>query len=104
MVLPITFGMWERSVVFSTDAGSKLDAAIMNRPVAVEIDAWDAEIREGWSVVVRGVAMVIDDGREIASLDRLGVAAWIHPERPKIWVRVLPNEITGRRIAPEGVG
>ena len=30
-------------VVFTTAPGSKLEAAIMNRPVAIEIDGWDAE-------------------------------------------------------------
>ncbi len=98
MVLPITIGMWERSVVFSTDAGSKLDAAVMNRPVAIEVDRWDAEARQGWSVVVKGVAMIVDDAREIDSLDRLHVTSWVRPGSPKTWVRVLPNEITGRRI------
>ena len=85
-------------MVFSTDTGSKLDAAIMNRPVALEIDDWDAETRTGWSVLVKGTAMLVDDQREIASLDRLGVAPWVRPEVPKTWVRVLANEITGRRI------
>ena len=101
VVLPITFGMWERSVVFCTGSGSKLDAAIMGHPVVVEIDEWDAGTRQGWSVVVKGVAMTIDDGREIDSLDRLQAASWVRPGSPKTWVRVLPDEITGRRIAPD---
>jgi nitroimidazol reductase NimA-like FMN-containing flavoprotein (pyridoxamine 5'-phosphate oxidase superfamily) len=101
-VLPVTIGMWEGSVVFSTDAGSKLDAAIMSRPVAIEVDEWDVEARTGWSVLVKGTAMTVDDGREIASLDRLGVVPWIEPDRPKTWVRVLPNEITGRRVPAPG--
>jgi nitroimidazol reductase NimA-like FMN-containing flavoprotein (pyridoxamine 5'-phosphate oxidase superfamily) len=98
IVLPVAIGVWEGCMVFSTDTGSKLDAAIMNRPVALEIDDWDAETRTGWSVLVKGTAMLVDDQREIASLDRLGVAPWVRPEVPKTWVRVLANEITGRRI------
>jgi nitroimidazol reductase NimA-like FMN-containing flavoprotein (pyridoxamine 5'-phosphate oxidase superfamily) len=101
MVLPITFGMWERSVVFSTDAGSKLDAAVMSRPVVIEIDEWDAATRQGWSVVVKGLALIVHEPREIDALDRLHVASWVRPGSPKTWVRVLPNEITGRQIDPE---
>ena len=104
MVLPITIGMWDRSVVFSTDAGSKLDTAIMARPVVVEIDDWDAEARQGWSVVVKGIAMIVDDGRDIDSLDRLQMTSWVRPGSPRTWVRVLPNEITGRRIVPAATG
>jgi nitroimidazol reductase NimA-like FMN-containing flavoprotein (pyridoxamine 5'-phosphate oxidase superfamily) len=102
MVLPVTIGLWERSVVFSTDAGSKLDAAIMSRPVVIEIDEWDAETRQGWSVVVKGLALIVHEPREIAALDRLHVTSWVRPGSPKTWVRVLPNEISGRRIVPEG--
>ena len=98
MVLPVTIGMWGGSIVFSTDAGSKLNAAIMNQPVAIEVDQWDADERSGWSVLAKGIAMTVDDGREIASLDRLGVTSWVRPGQPKTWVRVLPNEITGRQV------
>jgi nitroimidazol reductase NimA-like FMN-containing flavoprotein (pyridoxamine 5'-phosphate oxidase superfamily) len=101
MVLPVTIAMWERSVVFSTDAGSKLDAAVMSRPVAIEVDEWDAATRQGWSVVVKGLALIVHEPREIAALDRLMVASWVRPGSPKTWVRVLPNEITGRRISSE---
>jgi nitroimidazol reductase NimA-like FMN-containing flavoprotein (pyridoxamine 5'-phosphate oxidase superfamily) len=101
MVLPVTIGMWQQSIVFSSDTGSKLDAAVMNRPVAIEIDEWNADTREGWSVVVRGTAMTVHDEDEVGELDRLGVTAWIRPGSPKTWVRVLPNEVTGRRIAPD---
>ena len=96
MILPITYGMWGGSVVFATDTGSKLDAAVMSRPVAVEIDGWDADSRSGWSVVVRGTAMMVD-ARESEQLDHLSVTPWVRPEEPKQWVRVLPYAVPGRR-------
>ncbi|MFN8052611.1 MAG: pyridoxamine 5'-phosphate oxidase family protein [Acidimicrobiales bacterium] len=102
MILPVTITVWERSVVFTTAAGSKLDAAIMNRPVAIEVDGWDADRHEGWSVLVKGIAMIVDSGREIDSLDRIAAHSWWHPEIPKAWVRVVPNEITGRRLRQPG--
>ncbi|MBX7070027.1 MAG: pyridoxamine 5'-phosphate oxidase family protein [Microthrixaceae bacterium] len=100
VILPVRIGVWGKHLVFTTARGSKLDAAIMERPVAVEVDDWDAATETGWSVLVKGVAQVVDDGREIDSLDRLSVHAWTRPDIPKAWVRVVPEEITGRRILP----
>ena len=103
-ILPITIGMWDGAIVFTTGHGSKLEAAITERPVAVEIDGWDATTRTGWSVVVKGTATHVDDGREIGSLDRLSVSSWVRPGVPKDWVRINATEITGRRVpvAPGG--
>ena len=100
-ILPITIGMWAGSIVFTTGPGSKLSAAIMNRPVAVEVDEWDGEARTGWSVLVKGTAFTVDDGREIDSLDRLSVRSWVKPDAPKAWVKILATEVTGRRISGE---
>jgi len=100
VIMPITYGMWGRSIVFATDPGSKLDAAIMERPVAVEIDGWDAEAQIGWSVLVKGSASTVDDEADVERLDRESVATWIRGDTPMRWVRVLPNEVTGRRIVP----
>lgn len=97
MILPIAFGMRGESVVFATDSGSKMEAAVMSRPVAIEIDGWDVDLRTGWSVVVRGTAMLVDEA-ESRELDRSSVRPWVRPQEPKQWVRVLPSEVTGRRI------
>jgi nitroimidazol reductase NimA-like FMN-containing flavoprotein (pyridoxamine 5'-phosphate oxidase superfamily) len=101
-ILPITIGMWDGAVVFTTAPGSKLQAAIMNEPVAIEVDDWDATTHTGWSVLVKGMATVVDDGREIDSLDRLSVKSWSRPDVPKAWVRIVGNEITGRRVVALG--
>lgn len=101
IILPITIGLWDGAVVFTTAPGSKLEAAVMNRAVAIEVDQWDAETHEGWSVLVKGMATMVEDGREIDGLDRLSVKSWSRPEVPKSWVRIVANEITGRRVYHE---
>lgn len=98
VVFPIRYAMWGESVVFTAAPGSKLEAAIMSRPVAVEIDDWQTEEHTGWSVLVKGTAMTVSDPDEIEELDQLGVTPWVHPDTEARWVRVLPNEITGRRL------
>lgn len=97
-ILPVTITMWGSTVVFRTAPGSKLDAAVMTRVVALEVDDFDEVTHEGWSVVVKGTLMPVEDGREIASLDRLGNAPWSKPEIRQHWVQVRADETTGRRI------
>ena len=104
VILPVTITPWGGSVVFATDRGSKLEAAVMERPVALEVDEWDATAQSGWSVLVKGTAMTVDDAAELADLDSRAATAWVRPGQPKRWVRVLPNEITGRRIVAEVAG
>jgi len=98
VILPINIGLWNRSIVFSTQPGSKLDTAVMARQVSVEVDEWNSTTHEGWSVLAKGTASTVTDADEIAELDDLSVTAWIRPDAPRSWVRMLPNEITGRRV------
>ncbi len=98
VILPITIDVWDGSVVFSTGPGTKYETALMRGAVAVEVDGWDAERHSGWSVLVKGTATLVEEGREIDALDRLSVKTWVRPEVPKQWVRILANEITGRRV------
>src|SRR5690242_20650057 len=64
-VLPINIGWWQRDLVFSTERGSKLEAAVNHHTVAIEVDDWDPVARTGWSVLVKGTASLVKDGREI---------------------------------------
>ena len=97
VILPINIGWWEGQVVFSTQRGSKLHSAVMGRRVAIEVDGFDEATRTGWSVLAKGAASVVTDGRTIDSLDRLSVRSWVHPDVPKHWVQVRLAEVTGRR-------
>jgi len=98
VILPINIGLSNRSIVFSTQPGSKLDAAVMIRQVSVEIDGWNSASHDGWSVLVKGAAYLVTEADEIDKLNRLSVRSWVRPDAPRSWVRVLPNEITGRRL------
>lgn len=100
VILPINVGMWGRSVVFRTAPGSKLEAAVMGKPSSVEIDGFDEETRTGWSVLVKGSIDTITDAQDVAHLDKSGPRPWSRPDLRHNWVRLLPNEITGRRILP----
>ena len=47
-------------MVFRTAEGTKLAAAMLGRGVAFEVDGYDAEAGEAWSVVVKGYAIEIE--------------------------------------------
>ncbi len=97
-ILPVNHGMDGDSVVFRTNVGSKLAAAENVLPVAFEVDGFDADRRAGWSVVVRGMAEIIDDADEVERLNALGVWPWADAVRREHWVRISGPDITGRKI------
>lgn len=99
VILPVNYALDGRSIVFRTAHGSKLAAAIMQAPVCFEVDGWDTMDHTGWSVLVKGIAdEVLDDG-EIARLSELPTRPWSHPDLRVNWVRIMSEEITGRRVA-----
>lgn len=56
LIFPVNYVMHDVHVVFRTDPGTKLAAAVDHR-VAFEIDGADAPFEEGWSVLVIGIAV-----------------------------------------------
>ena len=62
-VFPVNFVLQRRSIVFRTAGGTKLWGAITAKPVAFEIDGYDSHEQTAWSVVARGEAELIGQGR-----------------------------------------
>lgn len=100
-VVPVNYVLVGRTILFRSDAGTKL-AAVHRSRVAFEVDEFDLAHEAGWSVVVRGAAQEIDPGTnprwEQAAADT-GLKPWAPGER-RYLVRVVADRITGRRIRP----
>jgi nitroimidazol reductase NimA-like FMN-containing flavoprotein (pyridoxamine 5'-phosphate oxidase superfamily) len=96
LIFPVNYAMDRSSVVFRTDAGTKLYAAI-GRPVAFEIDGSDPIYHEGWSVLVVGIAQEVSEARELSQLAALPLGPWVPGPKP-YWVRIRTAAITGRRL------
>ena len=90
--MPVNYAMDNETVVFRTGPGSKL-AGLRTQPLSFEVDDHDPYRCTGWSVLIRGVAFEIEerDARE-------DPVPWAPGEKAH-WVRVMPMEITGRRIS-----
>lgn len=98
VVFPVTYRLHRGSIVFRTTVGAKLEAAGRDAPVAFEIDGWDESAHRGWSVLVKGVASEVEDGEEATELFALGLRPWAEATERRRWVKIRPEEISGRRI------
>jgi nitroimidazol reductase NimA-like FMN-containing flavoprotein (pyridoxamine 5'-phosphate oxidase superfamily) len=99
VILPVNYTMDGTAIVFRTAAGSKLSVGMMQRPVCFEVDDWDTMTHSGWSVLAKGVADEVLDEAEIERLEQLPVRPWSRPDLRDHWIRIMVEELTGRRIA-----
>jgi nitroimidazol reductase NimA-like FMN-containing flavoprotein (pyridoxamine 5'-phosphate oxidase superfamily) len=98
VILPVNFVVDGQDVVFRTAAGSKLSAVEVGHYVGFEADSYDAATGTGWSVVVNGLAEIVESDAEAERLDELGLSSWVRATPERVWVRIRPTSITGRRI------
>ena len=98
VILPVNFLVDGQDVVFRTAAGSKLSAIEIGLYVGFETDAYDAASKRGWSVVVNGLAEIVDSDAEAARLDALGLSSWGGSADGRVWVRIRPTTVSGRRL------
>jgi nitroimidazol reductase NimA-like FMN-containing flavoprotein (pyridoxamine 5'-phosphate oxidase superfamily) len=97
-ILPVNYALLDDEVVFRTDPGTKLTAALMGVRVAFEVDAADPDARNGWSVLVVGYAEEIRDRSTLRRVDELGLKPWV-AQAPDFVVRIRAERITGRRVS-----
>jgi nitroimidazol reductase NimA-like FMN-containing flavoprotein (pyridoxamine 5'-phosphate oxidase superfamily) len=97
-ILPVNYIRLGKDVVFGTDPGSKLRAALHNTPVAFEVDGVDQQLEIGWSVLIRGFLSEVTDRAELDELRRSPLRAWA-PGAKAHFLRVSPRQITGSKSA-----
>jgi nitroimidazol reductase NimA-like FMN-containing flavoprotein (pyridoxamine 5'-phosphate oxidase superfamily) len=97
VVVPVNFAVLADTIVFRTAEGSIIDGHA-DEKVALEVDHIDEALCQGWSVLVRGQAHRVTHPAELHHLQE-DVVIWPWPggER-EVYVRIIPSEITGRRI------
>jgi nitroimidazol reductase NimA-like FMN-containing flavoprotein (pyridoxamine 5'-phosphate oxidase superfamily) len=99
-VVPITFAIHDDAVVMCTSADTRLAAAASRGVLAFQADDIDPSTRGGWSVVVVGVAELVDDPVEKARI-RLVLQPWV-PGQNEVFIRLPLKVVTGRRILGAG--
>lgn len=96
-ILPVNYRLLGDDVVFRTDPGSKLSAAIMRVMVAFEVDDLDVGSHGGTSVVVTGRVEEVHDEAMLALVDDLDLEPWVTEGRDYV-LRIVTRTVTGRRL------
>lgn len=96
-LFPVTHVVDHGTLVFRTAEGTKLAGAVGQR-VAYEVDGYDQESGEAWSVVVHGVAHEVRELHEVLDALRLPLFPWDTAPKPRL-VRIEPTQVTGRRFS-----
>jgi uncharacterized protein len=102
LIIPVNYALDHAGViVIRTDTGTKLTAA-NHANVTFEVDEIDQRTRSGWSVLVRALAEEVTSEHRTELIERTK-ASDVEPWAPGDhghWIRLIPQEITGRRIIP----
>lgn len=99
-MLPVNYAYHDDAVYFRTFEGSKLFAALREQRVAFEIDAVDAEWRDGWSVVALGRLAAVDRQAERDAVDD-ELESWA-ADSDEALVRLDVEALTGREVIGGG--
>jgi transcriptional regulator with XRE-family HTH domain len=97
VVLPVNYAVAARTIVIRTSEGTMIEGHANDR-VAFEVDRLDEALSQGWSVLVRGPAHRVMHPAELRHLQQdATIWSWPGGERD-VYVRIVPDKITGRRI------
>jgi transcriptional regulator with XRE-family HTH domain len=97
LAVPVNFAVLDDTIVIRTAEGTIIDGHA-DEQVALEVDHIDEALCQGWSVLVRGPAHRVTHPAELHRLQEDAVVwPWSGGER-EVYVRILPSQITGRRI------
>ena len=94
IAVPVNFAFAGGAVILRT---SDAMTAKVSGVVAFEVDHIDEAMSEGWSVLVRGHARLIEAPEERAVIARLDIEPWAGGARLNV-IGIEPFEITGRVI------
>jgi uncharacterized protein len=95
-IFPVNYAVDDQTIVFRTAEGTKLFALFANSSVAFEVDSYDAVSGTAWSVVIKGRAAEIPM-QDLSDNLAFPLFPWTATPKPR-FVRVVPEEITGRRF------
>ena len=96
-LFPINYLVDRGTVLFRTAPGTKLAASLGRPQVVFEVDGYEPELNEAWSVVVHGALEPVLDTAEIVEAVSLPLFPWQSGEKA-FFVRIVPSQITGRQF------
>jgi nitroimidazol reductase NimA-like FMN-containing flavoprotein (pyridoxamine 5'-phosphate oxidase superfamily) len=101
VVLPVNFAVVDRTIVFCTEPGLKLDAALARAVACLEVDDYDVLSHSGWSVLATGRLDVVTTPDRLAAMRQLPVQPWAW-QASRHYVELGIELLSGRRIGSPG--
>jgi len=96
-IFPVNFVVDGRTLFFRTAEGTKLAALSVSSRVAFEIDGYEPNLGQAWSVVAKGTAERLDHFPDIYVAEELPLFPW-HSGYKGWFVRIANATLTGRRF------
>jgi nitroimidazol reductase NimA-like FMN-containing flavoprotein (pyridoxamine 5'-phosphate oxidase superfamily) len=96
-IFPVNHLVDHGTVVFRTAGGTKFAAAVLGESVAFEVDGYDPDAGEAWSVVLRGRAVEVDRLKAVFDGADMPPFPWHAAPKGRV-VRIEPEDISGRRF------
>ncbi|MBH0115379.1 pyridoxamine 5'-phosphate oxidase family protein [Salinibacterium sp. NG253] len=92
-IFPVNYYCDKKTILFRTASGSKLHELTENMHVAFEVDVKTPD--DVWSVVVRGLATVLDDASQVSAQALKTLPDWV-PVESFVYILIEPESIRGR--------
>lgn len=96
-IFPLNFVIDDEKLMFRSAEGTKLIEVVLAGRVAFEVDGYEPEDGKAWSVVVKGVAELLDRFPEIYHAQDLPLFPWNASPKER-FVRITPESVSGRRF------
>lgn len=97
-IVPVNYVLSGSRVVFRTEPGGMLARACAGTVVAFEVDDLDPDGRSGWSVLVVGLAELLEGSAAVRAAET-GLVAAVGDGRDQ-FVAITIGQLTGRVIEP----
>jgi len=96
-IFPVNFVVDHGTIVFRTAPGAKLAGVVIGHSVAFEVDSYQPDASEAWSVVVKGRGEQITRSQELIDTSDLPLFPWQAGPKHR-FVRIVPTDVSGRRF------
>jgi len=97
-IMPVHFTVRDGEVVFASLPDVKLRSAERGDILVLQVDHYDTETDEGWSVNAVGPARVVHDPAEVDALHARAFTPWAR-EQDVVYVAIRPAVLRGRRLS-----
>ena len=98
VVLPVNFAVLNGDIVWRSAQGTKLNDACSDFVVAFEADHYEPDHKQGWTVMVQGLAHVMPALDELEQARELSLKSWTLEGAADRYVCLVPDLMTGTRL------